>query len=402
MKPFSGRPKRFVAFPAALGGLAAWLLFILACTGWPSWSPDGNKILFPFIDPRTEVAGIALFDRSSGTVSAVLNQASPDKDSAPLPFAQWSANGKQAIISLVGPGEDERQMTTQVLVLPLGSHPAVRSFTLSKTSGLLLPPWPQVGNELLMGSDHIVRLNLESSVVEIKPIPEGKGIHLIPGGDRLWYVLYDIERAGKEGKGQQFGEFNPKDLSLRPLFEIWDVDQSRLGFSDLDIGTMSAEPAGPRLAAAGKVGDDPALLLFGPAGLERIVKPQFPSKNFRLGRVIWSADHKVLYTAAVGPGATEGTTEFMVAEVSLADGLAGITGIAGLSSKSSIPEFALQLQISLSPDGRTLAANLASADKDWLADPEDRALFLVDLRDPAHRTTRHSLPWLAPKASAGK
>ena len=25
-----------------IAGLAAWLLFILACTGWPSWSPDGR------------------------------------------------------------------------------------------------------------------------------------------------------------------------------------------------------------------------------------------------------------------------------------------------------------------------------------------------------------------------
>jgi len=54
-----------------IAGLAAWLLFILACTGWPSWSPDGSRILAPYVDTAKKQNGIALYDLKAHSARSI-------------------------------------------------------------------------------------------------------------------------------------------------------------------------------------------------------------------------------------------------------------------------------------------------------------------------------------------
>ena len=63
--------KKLLYTLAGLGGVAAWLIFALACTGWPAWSPDGSKVLFvsSSSDPNSKDSVIALYDRAGGSAA---------------------------------------------------------------------------------------------------------------------------------------------------------------------------------------------------------------------------------------------------------------------------------------------------------------------------------------------
>ena len=64
-------------------------------------------------------------------------------------------------------------------------------------------------------------------------------------------------------------------------------------------------------------------------------------------------------------------------------------------------EFSLTLQLSLSPDGATLATTTAGLSEKMVAAEAGRALYLVDLRDPGRAVTSIPAP-LAPASGATK
>ena len=311
---------------AGFVGLGAWLLFILACTGWPSWSPDGNKILFPY--SGADDWGIALYDRAAGAVVPVFNLSSPRSDSPPhsnppTPTAQFVGDGKQAIVVLRPDSEDE---PTEVLLFSFDGNKPLRVFVLPKSAEASLPPYPEVAGELFLGSSYIARLNLKSGAIETKELREGKGIHLMPGGGHVWYSVYGIKRAGNGA--MQIGELNPNDLSLKPLFEFLDSDMKALGVTDLM--PLVPEPRSIRFATSGQMGENPVLLLFNKGGLERVVKPHFPARGYKLGEVAWSADGKTIYAPAVSP-ANRDTPEFSVTEIPVDGGAIRMIPIATLA-----------------------------------------------------------------------
>src|ERR1700675_2596706 len=108
-----------------IAGLAAWLLFILACTGWPSWSPDGSRILAPYFDSANKQSGIALYDLKARSARSIFaHPAGDEKNPAPV-YAQWESDGQRAIV--LWPDEGE---TLQVTLLPLDSRQPARHFFL--------------------------------------------------------------------------------------------------------------------------------------------------------------------------------------------------------------------------------------------------------------------------------
>src|SRR5438105_4563989 len=122
-------------------GLAAWLLYVLACA---SWSPDSSKILFPYCDPETHQSGVALFDRNIGTVNSVFAQPIESctiGDYAPMK-ARWSSDGSHAIVTWFEEKDKTKKnkktkkketVTTDWLhveILPIGAKGRVRHFKL--------------------------------------------------------------------------------------------------------------------------------------------------------------------------------------------------------------------------------------------------------------------------------
>src|SRR5215510_8840489 len=347
--------KQWIYLLTGCAGLVGWLLFVLACTGWPAWSPDSRRILFPYLNPDSKDSGIALYDRTAGTVVPVFRELAPESN-APLPYAQFTQDGKQIVVLLFDPGEGDP--ADEVFLLPVEGKKTLRRFMLPHSKQFSFPPFPEYGNQLFLGLSYIARVNLKTGEVETRELKGGKGIHLIPDGERIWYVMYDLEREGREGDGFQVGEMSRNDLGLKSLFELWDTDMNSRGITRVSILGLTPIPGGLGLATSGRMGDDPALVFFNRAGLDRVVTPQFPGKGYRLGRLAWSADGKTIYTTAVAPGKTAGAAEFSVAEIPVSGGPVRLTWIAHLtqaSSEKDLESFEPFLAVSLSPDGHTLA-----------------------------------------------
>ena len=138
-----------------IAGLGAWLLFILACTGWPSWSPDGTRVLAPYSDPVAQQTGIALYDLRTRAARSLFSQpAGDEKDSNPA-YAQWENDGQRAIVIT------NMHDSFQVTLLPVDSRQPARNFVLGNREGdLPILPFPQLGKVLYIGGKRLSALNL--------------------------------------------------------------------------------------------------------------------------------------------------------------------------------------------------------------------------------------------------
>jgi len=384
--------RKWLYLLAGFSGLVGWLLFVLACTGWPAWSPDSRKVLFPYFNPDSKDAGIALYDHATGIVTPVFHQVTEESDPS-IPFGQFSQDGKQIIVALV---TDHEGVPDEVLLLPAEGNKAARRFMLPASTQFCFPPFPQSGNDLFVGLSYIARLNLKTGAVETKEFSGGKGIHLIPDGERIWYVMYDLEGEGHEDdSGFQVGELNRNDLSLKSLFELWDSDTRSRGITHLHIPGLTPLPGGAGLVTSARVGDDAALVFFNRAGLDRVVTPPLPGKGYRLGKLAWSADGKTIYTTAIASG-KKGEADLSIAEIPVNGGPVRLTSITRLvlsPPPDNDPEnFDFFIQVSLSPDGHTLATTTGFLNQKNLAKKEDRALYLIDLRDSGRKVTKQPIP----------
>lgn len=379
---------------AGMGGVAAWLVFILACTGWPAWSPDGSKVLFILSgpDPKSKDSAVALYDRATGSATALYSYRTSAHDMTPM--AQFSRDGKQAILVL---NRNDNQ-PSEVLSLPLNGQKPILHVVLPGTKEVMLAPFPEVGGELFMGSDSVIRLNLTTGDLQIRKIEEGDGLLLKAAGDRVLYIAFEIRRPGRADKGMQFGELNRDDLSLKPAFEFWDADQEKLGIGDFNGLTLVPEPGGTHMLATAKAGDRPVLLLFGASGLDRIIRPEFPA-GCKIASLAWSADGRTIYAALLVPKADKNEQDLVVAEIPSGGGplkTDSVLTLAKTKKPNDASEFAMSL--SLAPDGKTLAISTGYVPPDSLKSEQDRALFLIDLTDQARKVIRIPAPAL-PKAA---
>jgi len=382
--------KKLLYALAGLGGVAAWLVFILACTGWPARSPDGSKVLFILSspDPKSKDSAVALYDRGTGSATTLYSYRTSTHDMTPM--AQFSRDGRQAILVL-NRSDDQ---PAEVLSLPLDGRKPVLHVALPGTKGVMLAPFPEIGGELYMGSDFIYRMNLATGDLKIKKLTEGEGILLMGDGDPVWYAVFEIERPGHEDKGMQFGRLNRDDLSLKPYFEFWDADQQKLGIEGFNGVTLTPEPGGAHLLVAAYVDHKPVLVLFGKIGVDRIIKPEFPT-DCRIASLAWSADGKAIYAALLAPGANKAEQNLVIAETSPGGGQVRLDAVLTMAKTKDLVDTAESaMGLSLSPDGRTLAISTGLLPPDSLKSEQDRALFLIDLTDPARKVTRIAAPAL--------
>ena len=62
--------ERLLHVVLAVVGIGALTAYLVACR--PAWSPDGSKLLFPYLNPETKEVAVALFDRETGKASHLL------------------------------------------------------------------------------------------------------------------------------------------------------------------------------------------------------------------------------------------------------------------------------------------------------------------------------------------
>lgn len=382
---------------AGILALAAWALFILACTGWPGWSSDSTKVVFPYADAVTKQDGVALYDRTTGSVTTVFRLASKEGETSP--FAQFSADGKLLLIgSIATDGSDVTRF--HLLTLPLAPGGVPRQFVLPKVEDSMpYQPYPEIGGKLFIGTEYIASLDLASGALKVQPLSEtlpasaSRQVFLFASGGKLYSVLVDSpEQGGDAQKKYQLGEVDLGTLKIQPWFTVTAADLAARGLTD--AGWMpAADPTSARMAMSARREDGSSVVVFlSHDGLDRVLVPAI-TKDYTLGDFFqWSADGKTLYAPVLLRAQARGLYDYAVAEIDAASGATRLDPVARLSERGDwAGAFGLSLRVSLSPDGRTLATSTSYLPAEAVADT-DRGLFLIALTDPARQTTKALAP----------
>lgn len=387
-------------------GLAAWLLYVLGCV--TSWSPDSSKVLFPYFNPDPKECGIALYDRNTGAINKVFIQAGSGEDcDDSMPFAKWTRGGSSAIVVWKETKEKTRKKkkvdttTLHVDVLPIGANQKSRHFTLrefepSDPQKFLTAGMPvETQGKLYLGRDggSFARLDLQTARKESRELGDSRDVGFVARDSE--HIVY--ERDGPDSKDDlELGVLDQDDLTLHPLFVLKKAALSSYGVKRI-LGVLAFEPHGSRIAMVGLGEDDKGrIILCTDAGLQKVVTPDIPAKEYSLINLEWSLDSDTLFASVEIPTEDKEIEQYFLGEISLQGGHTRLVQIARGKYSSDGELF----DISLSPDGSTIATATAFFDEDDIA-PADRGLFLVDLRDPARKVTKiqHPPPPTGNKAS---
>jgi len=371
-----------------LAVIGAWVGCVLACRA--AWSPDGTKVLFPFAT-GADRGGLALYDLKTGAVREVLPRT---HEGDPFPFsAQWFSDGRRALVVTMA---DKKQT---VLVLDVVTGKVEKRIALGKLEGgemqLAWRPPLVAGRTLFFGGKELVRVDLVSGAIT-RQKAEGEPM-LFAGGGGVYYAS-ESRRVVRKGKGKgketekavEFGRLDPKTLKREPWFTVRSDELSdpifptALGGGQVAIAARTEKALEIRVYAKGA--KTPAKVV----GLGA-------KKRVTLGNLQAAPDGKTLYAAylrkADSPKGPRTDPSCGVVEVPLGGGAVRWMELLRLKKKGKLVE--AMFQISLSPDGQTLAALTALLDEDDIR-PEDRGLLLVDLKDPARKVKKIRAPAAAP------
>ena len=390
-------------------GLAGWVTFILACIGGPAWSPDGSQILFAYDDVDNSRTSVALYDRAKGSFRVLLSQPHKENETVAL-HPRWQQDGKRAMVAIFGGAPDSDDNGCQLVSLPVKSRLPLQVYNLGRTPGCVYA-YPQIGDRVYFAQEDLRWVDLKTGEIASRQfkingeysrqdeviLSEGKdGLYYQRSLNRKFNASDGTER--NEG-GREIGVVQTEDPSFKPWFTFWDRDLSALG---VESGASDVSPIS--IAADGRSGamivantddlSDKILLTEENKGIVRVVDPALGGKRFALGNLVWSADATTLYASALIATDTKDLHEYSLAEIPL-DGsrvrLTKISLIHGPTDSDFMDAFRFSMDVTLSPDGHWIAATPAVFGKKEL-DPADRALFLIDLTDPARRLTKIPIP----------
>lgn len=378
----------------ALGSLA---VYVLACRS--SFSPDGTKIVIPAAGGKGEQGHLLMYDRQAESWSHLLtvSKSSGGKDVVPIPSSIWTQDGKSVIATWFS-----EEKLISVSVLPVGGAGPTRIFTLplggddDEEGGMMVEPPVLSGSNLLFGGAAIRVLNLDTGEHDKQQIPGAgdtnapkKAIYFSSHGKQVCYLMGadDMVEAGR------LNVSNIENIRLEPQLKLTLKKEDGNPF-------MAVSETGDRIAITGGDEHDQTLLIYRNSQLER----SFPfgadtNKGTVLGNLIWSKDGRTIYAAgfrslAASPftKAVHATYEtirklgfnprepqpldfqVMVCEIPLDGSAIRETPLFRMASKGD-ETYRLFYQISLSPDGRTIALS------DGLATERNRnlAVYFLDV-----------------------
>ena len=396
----------FIAF-------AGWILFILACTGWPAWSPDGKQIAFPYHDQKAGATGVALYDREQKETTRVYLSETEDT----IATAQWSQDGKQILLYQTF-GEDGRY-AIEVLSIPVKEKYPVRSFGVTSKTIADWPPLTEVQGILYMALNGITTLDLATWSTHREPLSDF-GLILFPMGERVLYIAVPqkdesppapapVPGAAQASAPQpqadkkeepptplEFGELDQKDLSRHAWFTVTDkqiAEFAQCKGADL-TKTPAVDLASERIAFTLICDDAPdVILVLDRKGMKQVIRPKVEGNLF-LTHVQWAHDPNLLYAGLYVPGEKQ-KGPYGIAEVALDTGAVRLTPVTKLGFSSG--DYHEKMRVSLSPDGSRIATSTALIKEESDVDHDDMALYVVDLRDPKRGVTKVHPPNWEPK-----
>ncbi len=408
----SPAPARWLHVMLFLIAFSGWLIFILACTGGPAWSPDGSQILFAYRDVANARTSVALYDRARGQISTIFAEPVPAaEEGSPGLIAlhpTWQKDGTRALVTILRhkvPNSSD-EMACELVSLPVKSDLPVRVYNLGFTPDCM--DAPEIGGTIYFGGLRLNWIDLatgEEHAKDIEGVGEDKeGLGFFEQYGRLYYKR-GLKRkitvpSGEpaEETGIEYGLWQTKDNAPKPFLTLWGKDFSSVGVkndpgetSDIFFardGVLGALIAAPNGAA------EKILVTENNKGIVRVLDPGLDAKVYSLGSLVWSQDGKTFYAPALTAGDREKTLNYELAEIPVAGGKAGLTRIAVIHRemdddlKSWLRS---SMQVSLAPDGAWIAATPAVLGKGMVDDP-DRALFLIDLHDPARHLKKVPIP----------
>jgi len=366
-------------------GLAALITYIMACR--PAFSPDGSKVLFPYVDADAGTRAIGLFDRGDGTSRCLLSAVGRRTGySASLMTAGWTADGKSALVFLA---EEQGGEHVRVLLVPLDRNAPLRTYFVpdvkKATASLVIPP-PVIGRHVFLGGKSLVRLDLTTGDIERAAFDAE--ISPIRQGNRIFYVG---ERR-RPGADFDVGTLDPETLAPTPLLELKKEETGEI------MPFIAVSEDGTRIAMAGRDGQNGRILIFEGKKLERFLSPETKTGASTIGNIEMAADGRTVYASFFREVASESSLQFGVLEASVAgDAAREIPLFQVRVDKGKMDQGSPVFQVALSPDGTTLAATSGLFPMET---SEGRALYLVDLKDAGRKVTRIPIP--EPRTTPGK
>jgi hypothetical protein len=390
-------------------GLTGWMVFILACIG-PAWSPDGSQILFVYRDVENSRTAVALYDRETGAVSTILAQPTAREGEMVL-HPTWQNDGTRALVAVASyvSGVSSEVAACDLISIPIKSSLPVHVHNLGFTGGCHFPYF-QVNGKVYFGGEDLRSVDLETGKVESEQwkaavqVSKDSPVILSEHNGHIYYergvtrTVSGADSKEKQEEGKEVGRIQLSDLTLKPSFTLWPQDLAAFGVKEADLMVW---PSGTGIAmiGSGEEGEsDKILLAEEDKGVVRVLAPDSDVKPYKLGNLIWSSDGRTLYASAITAGEQKNTLDYWLAEFPLDGSRAHLTKIAHIRSELNDDfqtMFRLSMAVSRSPDGNWIAATPAVLDKDTL-DDRDRALFLIDLRDPTRPLQRVPIPHQPP------
>jgi hypothetical protein len=370
---------------ATLGavGVVAWTLYLLGC-GWTAWSPDGSKVL-ALRQGLHEVSALAV-DVRSGTTK-LLASVSPVDDT--FTSGQWDRTGKRVLLVRAAP-----KRGSSVLVVPVGASAPTRELLLDPGETIeparFPPPYLQLGAELFVAGSTLQRVNLETGALASRKVfGEKAGAVLFQRGERIGYVAFlqdevavgEVDRANlllRKGYGVPWAELEPEGASSTSALEPEGASSATAldpeGASSTEARPImktrstsdalpfaAVAPSGDLIAFTMVAKDGPSrIVVLGRSGVERILTPSLPAGHM-VGNLQWSRDGRSLYAAVLGPTEEKGVVQFSAAVFPARDAgaprLIPITRLRVTEARDDTSSWPFALELSLSPDGRALAAS---------------------------------------------
>lgn len=145
-------------------GMAAWIIFIIACVGGPAWSPDGSQILFAYRDVENSRTAVALYDRATRTTTTIFAQPAA-KEGALALEPQWQKDGSRAFIAIYQPiPGSSGDGSCEVISIPVKSSMPLQAYALGTTEGCV-GPFPQLDGKVFFGGKDLRWIDLATGEI---------------------------------------------------------------------------------------------------------------------------------------------------------------------------------------------------------------------------------------------